>query len=611
MYNILPKANQYDEILGAPRRRSADTGDATLAHETAAIIFSDSPADSLTPIIKYEETVLDLRRIVKENRRARIAQATESNARFQWTTRIGKQGPWDEHGDQLSLRGTPSLPMPVQISDEEDLKPFFQHLRSNLDTMPSSLDGATEGEEPHYGTRFTEFKKGIIYEDRRLDLCKLVVGPPHIGDLMDSLHSNDFIRHFLLGNNIIGPSGTKEVASFIRDHPNKIETWYLAGNCINESSFKSLVNSLVTSETITNVWLKRNPLGPWSAHDIFRLITQTPNLRTLDLDQTELGDAGVATIFKELSAFAEANPIKPLPLRHLYLNANGIGASAAAEISRFLGVASCALESLYLSNNPLGDAGINALSSQLSTNSSLRRLSLQSIGLKDSGAISLFTSLTPHPNLRTLDVSQNSATEDLNSRYNYLTASVVPTLVSLISHSPHLEYLDLGSTAIPPTPDAVVNRSWALACMTPVSEGSDESLAESAGGLARLFLAVSYSKTLLHFSARSILPTSKGFGDSTNGMCMRRLEERAGKRLAQNVARRFAGMSYVLFVEEERRWLLSPEDVRKVDSVYRDRDAGAARTGEMALEKVWGGTVEAWLMTSASRPLESRKDGMV
>lgn len=34
--------------------------------------------------------------------------------------------------------------------------------------------------------------------------------------------------------------------------------------------------------------------------------------------------------------------------------------------------------------------------------------------------------------------------------------------------------------------------------------------------------------------------------------------------------------------------MVSPRDVRFIDSVYRNRDAGAARRGEKRLEKWWG-----------------------
>lgn len=79
---------------------------------------------------------------------------------------------------------------------------------------------------------------------------------------MANLEKNTFIRHFLLGNNMIGPVGARMIAEFVHKHPNNIETWYLAGNCIDLAGFERLVPAWATSTAITNIWLKRNPLGP-------------------------------------------------------------------------------------------------------------------------------------------------------------------------------------------------------------------------------------------------------------------------------------------------------------------------------------------------------------
>ena len=594
-----------EEILNAPRRRSANSNSALLAHHIASILFPDSPPDLLVPIIRYEEIIAKLRSLVKARRKALIAQATENKARKSWVTRITKQGPWQEDIDPVSLRGVPSLPVPVQISNEIDLKPFFNHLSANKDAEPSSLEGAMTGEEPYYGTPLLAFKKGVVYEDGRLDLCKMVVGPSHVGKLMDSLRANNSVRHFLLGNNVIGPSGAKEIACFIEDHPNRIQTWYLGGNCINDSGFKLLASGLLTSETVTNVWLKRNPLGPRVAKDVFRLITQSPNLRTLDLDQTELGDVGVTILFKELTAFAGDNPNQILPLRNLYLSADGIATGAAAEISYYLATPSCAIESLYLSNNPLGDAGAHALASKLSHSRSLRRLFVQSVGLKDAGAEALVKELVGHNNLRALDLGQSYATEDLGSRYNWLTEAMVPVLVTLISETSRLEYLNLSYTAIP----LVGSRSTtATAALGPTSEQTDAALAETAGGLVRLSLAVAHSSSMLFFAAKPLLSASrakKGYTATKLGQCAVRVGARCRARLAQNVARRFGQeMGYERFLADEKRWLVSPEDVRKIDSVYRNRAAGEARRGLRVLEKWWEGDAEdgeAWEVVKGSR----------
>ena len=71
----------------------------------------------------------------------------------------------------------------------------------------------------------------------------------------------------------------------------------MAGNCIDLAGFERLVSLWTTS---------------------------TSNLPTLDLDQTGLGDEGVARLKFSLLA----NNHSPTSLKHIYLNAVGIGKSA-------------------------------------------------------------------------------------------------------------------------------------------------------------------------------------------------------------------------------------------------------------------------------------------
>ena len=59
------------------------------------------------------------------------------------------------------------------------------------------------------------------------------------------------------------------------------------------------------------------------------------------------------------------------------------------------------------------------------------------------------------------------------------------------------------------------------------------------------------------------------------------------ERLHENVYTCHDGMSYEQFDAEYKRFLVSPQDVRLIDSVYRNRDAGAARRGLKRLDKWW------------------------
>lgn len=556
----LPLSITIDErIMDAPRRRAADPSVAALAEQIAELLYP-SPDHSLGSLIKYEKDVVKLRKYVLQQRKREIEVATERKEQMNWGKRILKQGPWDSGADPVSLTGAPSLPMPVQIAEPQTLEPFFEHLRlgGNDDISSSSraVEDAIQVEEPYYGTKTLEFEKGVVYSDHRMDLCKMVLGPTNIGDLIESLKTNEFITHFLLGNNIIGPYGAKCIASFMKERPNRMDTWYLAGNCIDTASFRLLVDEWVRSSSVTNIWLKRNPLGTKAADDVFRLITQAPNLRTLDLDQTELGDAGVAEIFSKL---AKHKPATPIPLRHIYLNAVGIGIKAASAISDYLASPHCTLDSLYATNNPMGSTGVEAFARGLKKNESLTRLTLASVGLSDDGAIAICEALAEHPRIATLDIGQSYATPDLGARYNWVTDRSAYAIHNLVNSTSTLAYLNIGQCAITHT------------------------------GLNEILRAILTSSSMMYYTAKTIHPQSKSALAVTEGIKYMNLSKQAQIQLCTNVKRAYgADMEYSVFLEEEKRWLVNDKtDIRKIDSVYRNRDAGLARRGLKKLDKWW------------------------
>jgi len=296
-----------ESLTNLPRRRKASEEEVEKANTIANLLYP-APGDSLGPIIKYANDRKRITNWIKLQKRWDILHATKLREQRQRDEPLRIQGPWNRETDPISLEGPSSLPMPVKVSTAESLKPFFDHLKADGTSRwkPDDLFFRAKAiEEPFYRTQALEFPKGVIYEDGRMDLCKMVVGPLHIADLVESLRTNMFVKHFLLGNNIIGPIGARQIAAFIKDFPERMDTWYLAGNCIYGISLSLLVDAFITSPAVTNIWLKRNPLGSNAASDLFRLITETPNLRTLDLDQTKLSDAGVAELFSRLTQYPE------------------------------------------------------------------------------------------------------------------------------------------------------------------------------------------------------------------------------------------------------------------------------------------------------------------
>ncbi|WYZ34134.1 hypothetical protein EsH8_I_000410 [Colletotrichum jinshuiense] len=581
-----------DELHGLPRRKSARS---RLAEAIATLLYPATHDGCVSPVIRYDAARVRVRAWVALQRKHDIFAATKRNGHsFRgltggaapgvhapvWSSRILAQGPWDPARFPVSTAGPWAIPMPVAVADAADLAPFLDHLglggTHELDEGSPGA-GLNDGKgEPYYGVRGAEFRRGVIYEDGRMDLCKMVVGPDHIGSLMESLRPNRFVRHFLLGNNIIGPVGALEIARFIREFPDRMDTWYLAGNCIDAPGLRALVDAMVGSgAAATNIWLKRNPLGPAAAADVYRLVTETKHLRTLDLDQTELGDAGVADLFRRLTAFSHGGASgRKLPLRNLYLNGDGISTKAAAAIAAFLASPACGVTSLYLSCNPLGDAGVQALASAVRHAPQLARLSLQSVGMTSAGAIPLLRAVASHPGMRLLDLGQAYATADLGQAWNYIDDAAVPSLCELLAANQTLDYLSLGHCPITPPELRAIDRA--------VSQGS-----------------------LLYYNADSILPDSgleaptfnpsrdHTMPDVSSWLAPTKDEKAIGKavedRLEANVRARYGSdMTYTRFLDEEKRWIVNDKaDVRKIDSVYRNRDAGLARRKMQILVKDW------------------------
>ncbi|UKZ49764.1 hypothetical protein TrVGV298_004014 [Trichoderma virens] len=545
---------------------------------------------SLTAIIRYDADRVRLRAWASLQRRYDLLQATKRNGRMApgmtggveagvqapaWASRITRQGPWDRFKKPISLDGTKAIPMPVKVAQEAELAPFFEHLSNNGSHEIDGIEGAAELHdghgEPYYSVRGAEFRKGVVYEDGRMDLCKMVVGPDHIGRLMDSLRTNTHVRHFLLGNNIIGPAGVEAISRFITEFPERMDTWYLAGNCIQGGeSFKMLVDALIKSPAVSNVWLKRNPLGPDAAEDVYRLITETKNLQTLDLDQTELGNRGVADLFTRLAAYSPPDGGK-LPLRHIYMNGLGISTEGAAAIGKFLASPHSGVTSIYMSCNPLGDEGAQALADALPKAPYLARLFLQSVGVSTQGAMALCEALTGHPSIRSLDIGQAYATEDLGQAYNYVEDEAIPAMTQLLRGTPQLQFFNLGHCATTPP------------------------------GLLKLTPAILENPSILYFFATSILAdtsrkpvafipsidTAFPHPDAPSAEQIKS-DKAIREHLEANVKTTFGqDMSYPDFMAEEKRWLVNDKVVRKIDSVYRNRDAGLARRRLLTLVKNW------------------------
>jgi hypothetical protein len=508
-----------------PRRRPKSQR--PLAIELAKILFPD--ITEIAAVIKYENLTSSAKFIVRERQKAR--NAPKNHGRL-----LEIQGPWAGQAlDPVDLNGPAAIPMPVEIGNAEDFAPIFGFLANE-----SFGDATRNGHNPKVmflrkNEEFTgnvpllEFPRGIIYEDGRLDLCKKVVGPTHIGNLMESLESNHQIRHFLLGNNAISTTGAKRIAEFVQKYPDRMETWYIAGCHITRHGLSLLVPQMITSSTITNLWFKRNPFGPNSGNLLAELVLRTPNLRTLDLETTELGDKGTRQFIDLITGH-------PSALRNLYLNANGIGEAACKSLGQYLEHPNCALESLFLSTNPIGDAGMLLLAPGIAQNKTLKRFMCASSGLTGKGLSYLASALSGiHPQLQTLDLGASQTTKAHAQKFNYFDSTSVESLKSLIM-MPSLRWLNVGSTLI-------TNEDF-------------EEIRSAVGRSELVFFQIHQHR--IHDG----IPAPKSCS----------LELR--KQLAKNQAKYFPQYEdYDEFLKsDDCRFLRNTSDVRKIDSMYRTQD---------------------------------------
>jgi Ran GTPase-activating protein (RanGAP) involved in mRNA processing and transport len=353
----------------------------------------------------------------------------------------GSNAGYNDLWEQLKQRPISSnilapTPMKVDIASKEDLEPFMTHLRSNKPIEENFHDKDRDN-------MCQKFTKGALYHDGRLDLCKQVVGPTHIKELMDSLRESDKVKHFLLGNNIINRTGAEEISAYIRDKKN-IETWYLAGNEIDSDGIKLICEELVQDAVCKDLWLKRNPIGPKGSEYLRNLLIHNNTIETLDLCNTGLLDEGCINIFEGL--------IHNTSVKNLYLDSNGLTVSCIDSIEKYFAYLIknniYGIERLWLDINRFDDEGIERISRIVGKYQYIQVFFVSSNGITSKGIKTIYESFVSHPNLKALDIGMYKSTADLFELTNRIGDDGVEYLVKLIESNKVIEYLSFTHNGI-------------------------------------------------------------------------------------------------------------------------------------------------------------------
>jgi hypothetical protein len=335
--------------------------------------------------------------------------------------------------------------IPVEIAPIEELQPFFDYMKKNTKVEIDNEEEFNRFIKGSNNVKFREFTRGAYYQDGRIDLCKQVIGPPHIYGLMESISQNPHIEHFLLGNNIIGDLGAHYIAEFIKnEHKPKIKTWYIAGNAITEKGVAEIADALKNDKHANSLWLKRNPLTSEGVKHIAEMLKVNDTLEILDLHNTFMQDTGTKYLFEALKENTK--------LHSLYIDANHItkeGAKYIADYFEYLvETQRTGVTYLWLSMNRIEDDGVILISNALKKYGKMIGLCVGSNRITHIGAKVLLESLEDSKTMVWLDCGYYKATHDMGELPNLFGNESTPYIKKFLEKNQSVQYFSIYNNTI-------------------------------------------------------------------------------------------------------------------------------------------------------------------
>jgi len=179
-----------------------------------------------------------------------------------------------------------------------------------------------------------------------LNLINNHIGVVGVTALAALIQSYPWLTKLQLQLNDIGPNGAIVLAASLRNNRCRLRYLHLKSCRISASGAEALASALEADDC---------------------------PLQDLRLDQNDLGDEGAFAMGRALCSSRNSC------LYNLELKGNSISPAGAISIAQGL-ACSCSLESLGLSDNPIGDSGVTAIANALRTNDVLNWLFLSNTG---------------------------------------------------------------------------------------------------------------------------------------------------------------------------------------------------------------------------------------
>lgn len=292
--------------------------------------------------------------------------------------------------------------LPVDIPDAATLQPFIDFV-ADMKKLPEIA---------------IRMERGTLFPDGRLDFCKQV-SQPSFPQLCDAVLEGGAVKHFLLGNNLAlrNDHGGRNEAALVNliAQSKDIETFYLAGNDIDEHQIQAVAEAFGKSKDVRYVWLKMNPIRCGGSYHLGKMLRVNPLIELLDLFNTGQSNEGAASL---LHGYLEMDCGATSGLQHLYLDINAI--SDGDLVGK---VAACfpSLKTLSLNVNQLGDTGITDFYEYLlhcDRELSVERLNIGSIGCTDDALPTLTALVRRLPHLTKVELGSYKSTKFFRQKPN-------------------------------------------------------------------------------------------------------------------------------------------------------------------------------------------------
>ncbi|XP_067836490.1 NACHT, LRR and PYD domains-containing protein 3-like [Heptranchias perlo] len=326
---------------------------------------------------------------------------------------------------------------------EEFLGPFLhQTICGVIDWVKEKVEGQIGNIASETGKRNLLNTFHYLFESQNQTLARATVGsvetltfhglrltPIDCAVLSHIIGLCDAIKHLDLGNCSIQCEGLQRLGPALH----KCQVLRLGRNKLGDSGVKLLSAALRNPDCkMQELELWYNGLTDSCTEDLSSALSANGSLTVLDLSNNKLGDSGV----KLLSA-ALRNP--DCKIQKLWLWGNGLTDSCTEALASALS-ANRSLTVLNLSNNKLGDSGVNLLSAALrNSDCKIQEMRLYGNDLTDSCTEDLVSALSTNRSLTDLSLGSNSFTD-----------RSVPPLRSLILTRRSLEWIGLSGNRFSP-----------------------------------------------------------------------------------------------------------------------------------------------------------------